>query len=89
MATTTATTTTTTATTPSSSKPREYFTLNTGAKIPAIGFGTWKAPAGQAGRAVEEALRCGYRHFVSPKSPDKQDCGGWADFGRVGLCATV
>ena len=44
--------------------PRQYFTLNTGAKIPAIGFGTWKAAPGDAGRAVEKALGKGYRHFV-------------------------
>lgn len=40
-----------------------HFTLNTGAKIPAIGFGTWKAPSGLAGKAVEEAFKAGYRHF--------------------------
>ncbi len=43
----------------------ESFTLNTGAKIPAIGFGTWKAAQGDAGRAVEAALDAGYRHIVS------------------------
>lgn len=43
----------------------EYFTLNTGAKIPAVGFGTWKAAPGDAGRAVEAALEAGYRHIVS------------------------
>lgn len=39
------------------------FTLNTGAKIPAIGFGTWKAAPGEAGKAVEAAFAAGYRHF--------------------------
>lgn len=43
----------------------EYFTLNTGAKIPAVGFGTWKAAPGDAGKAVEAALEAGYRHIVS------------------------
>jgi hypothetical protein len=40
------------------------FTLNTGAKIPAIGFGTWKAGPGEAAAAVEAAFKAGYRHFV-------------------------
>lgn len=40
------------------------FTLNTGAKIPAIGFGTWKAGPGEAAAAVRAAFEAGYRHFV-------------------------
>ncbi|KAJ5682852.1 hypothetical protein N7462_006017 [Penicillium macrosclerotiorum] len=39
------------------------FTLNTGAKIPAIGFGTWKAGPGDAASAVKAAFEAGYRHF--------------------------
>lgn len=39
------------------------FTLNTGAKIPAVGFGTWQAAPKEVEIAVEEALRCGYRHI--------------------------
>jgi len=42
------------------------FTLNTGAKIPAVGFGTWKAAPGDAGKAVAAALEVGYRHIVCP-----------------------
>ena len=38
------------------------FTLNTGAKIPAIGFGTWQDKDAQEG-AVREALKAGYRHI--------------------------
>ncbi|KAL4967108.1 uncharacterized protein BDV14DRAFT_207608 [Aspergillus stella-maris] len=56
----------------------EYFTLNTGAKIPAVGFGTWKAGPGEAAKAVEAALEAGYRHF---------DCaplyGNEAEIGQV------
>ncbi|RSL55378.1 hypothetical protein CEP54_009412 [Fusarium duplospermum] len=40
-----------------------HFTLNIGAKIPAVGFGTWQAPPGQVEKAVEIALRSGYRHI--------------------------
>jgi glycerol 2-dehydrogenase (NADP+) len=40
------------------------FVLNTGAKIPAIGFGTWKAGPGEAAAAVQAAFEAGYRHFV-------------------------
>jgi diketogulonate reductase-like aldo/keto reductase len=42
----------------------QTFTLNTGAKIPAIGFGTWKSPPGEVSAAVEAAFEAGYRHFV-------------------------
>ena len=39
------------------------FTLNNGTKIPAVGFGTWQAKPHEAERAVEVALRSGYRHI--------------------------
>ncbi|KAF2164284.1 hypothetical protein M409DRAFT_67846 [Zasmidium cellare ATCC 36951] len=42
---------------------RSHFTLNTGANIPAVGFGTWKAAPGDAAKAVEAAFAAGYRHF--------------------------
>ncbi|KAF2101648.1 NADP(+) coupled glycerol dehydrogenase [Rhizodiscina lignyota] len=41
----------------------ETFTLNTGAKIPAVGFGTWQAAPHEVERAVEIALKEGYRHL--------------------------
>ena len=37
--------------------------MNTGAKIPAVGFGTWQAAPQEVERAVEEALKQGYRHI--------------------------
>ncbi|RAL12491.1 alcohol dehydrogenase [Aspergillus homomorphus CBS 101889] len=40
-----------------------HFTLNTGAKIPAVGFGTWQAKPLEVENAVEEALKQGYRHI--------------------------
>ncbi|OJD37984.1 aldehyde reductase i [Diplodia corticola] len=40
-----------------------HFTLNTGAKIPAVGFGTWQAAPHEVERAVDIALREGYRHI--------------------------
>ncbi|KAI9728688.1 MAG: hypothetical protein M1828_002794 [Chrysothrix sp. TS-e1954] len=39
-----------------------HFTLNTGAKIPAVGFGTWQDKDAQEG-AVLSALKAGYRHI--------------------------
>jgi hypothetical protein len=42
------------------------FKLNTGAEIPALGFGTWQSPAGEVEKAVDYALSAGYKHI---------DCG--------------
>ncbi|KAK4457863.1 hypothetical protein QBC42DRAFT_278060 [Cladorrhinum samala] len=39
------------------------YTLNTGDKIPAIGLGTWQSAPGQVDKAVQDALRAGYRHI--------------------------
>lgn len=41
----------------------QTFTLNTGAKIPAVGLGTWKAAPEQVTSAVSHALKTGYRHI--------------------------
>lgn len=38
-----------------------HIDLNTGAKIPTVGFGTWQAKPGEVEIAVDTALRCGYR----------------------------
>ncbi|KII94321.1 hypothetical protein PLICRDRAFT_101939 [Plicaturopsis crispa FD-325 SS-3] len=38
-------------------------TLNTGAKIPTIGLGTWLSAPGEVERSVVHALKTGYRHI--------------------------
>jgi len=41
-----------------------HFDLNTGAKIPSVGLGTWKAPPGVVGDAVIAAVKVLSLHFV-------------------------
>lgn len=43
--------------------------LNTGATIPAIGFGTWQDKDSQE-KAVTEALKAGYRHIDTVRIAD-------------------
>ncbi|KAI2789281.1 D/L-glyceraldehyde reductase [Penicillium oxalicum] len=50
-------------------------TLNTGAQIPQLGFGTWQSAPGEVGEAVYEALKAGYRHL----------CGGRARWQALTL----
>ena len=41
----------------------EFVKLNTGAQVPAVGFGTWQAAPKEVEAAVEVALRNGYKHI--------------------------
>lgn len=38
-------------------------TLQSGAKIPAIGLGTWQIPPETIPELLKEAIKCGYRHL--------------------------
>ncbi|XP_039128324.1 NADPH-dependent aldo-keto reductase, chloroplastic-like [Dioscorea cayenensis subsp. rotundata] len=39
------------------------FTLNTGAKFPSVGLGTWQAEPGVVSQAIITAVKAGYRHI--------------------------
>lgn len=41
----------------------EYVTLNTGAKMPILGFGVYQVPVEDTERAVSDAIAVGYRHI--------------------------
>jgi diketogulonate reductase-like aldo/keto reductase len=41
----------------------KYFQLNTGAKIPSVGLGTWQAEPGVVAKAITTAIQVGYRHI--------------------------
>lgn len=52
----------------------DYYTLNNGEKIPAVGFGTWKATKKEgAHTAVKIALQTGYRHVDTAVMYDNEE----------------
>ncbi|PNX90662.1 aldo-keto reductase family 4 member c9-like protein, partial [Trifolium pratense] len=46
-----------------SSEDLRFFELNTGAKIPSVGLGTWLAAPGVVYDAISTAVNVGYRHI--------------------------
>lgn len=54
----------------------EAVTLNTGAKMPLLGFGTWRAPDEQVTKAVEAALRNGVCHIDCAWAYDNEEAVG-------------
>ncbi|KAA8652159.1 hypothetical protein EYZ11_000469 [Aspergillus tanneri] len=53
------------------------FKLNTGTKIPAVGFGTWQ-DVGQQEQAVAEAIKQGYRHIDTARVYETEKAVGAA-----------
>jgi diketogulonate reductase-like aldo/keto reductase len=57
----------------------DTYTLNTGAKIPKIGFGTWQIPNGDdAYKSVLMALKNGYRHIDTARVYGNEESVGQA-----------
>ncbi|KAM0276723.1 hypothetical protein ACHAQH_006433 [Verticillium albo-atrum] len=49
------------------------FKLNSGHSIPAVGLGTWQSGPNEVARAVEHALRHGYRHIDAAAVYDNEE----------------
>uniref|UniRef100_A0A182NKU4 NADP-dependent oxidoreductase domain-containing protein n=1 Tax=Anopheles dirus TaxID=7168 RepID=A0A182NKU4_9DIPT len=63
-------------------------TFENGHKMPALGFGTWRAPDDEVEKALNEALEAGYRHIdCAPVYLNEPTIGRvlkqWIDGGRV------
>jgi len=49
------------------------FKLNTGYEIPAVGLGTWQSKPNEVAKAVEYALKNGYRHIDAAATYDNEE----------------
>jgi 2,5-diketo-D-gluconate reductase B len=64
--------------------PGMHFVEANGAKIPAVGLGTWELRGRNCARVVEQALRLGYRHIDTAEMYDNErDVGDGLRASRV------
>lgn len=52
---------------------QETYTLNNGVKIPKLALGTWMVDNDKVGKAVEEAIKIGYRHIDTAQAYQNEE----------------